>query len=499
MLIILYLSSGLFLGWSLGANDAANIFGTAVGSKMVRFRTAAVISSVSILLGAWISGRGASRTLEQLGEINEIAGSFVVALAAAAALYWMTRLKLPVSASQSVVGAIVGWNFFSGSITDYGAFSTIVSTWLICPLLSAAFSMTLYLAVRAFLTRSKIHLIKLDFYNRAGLILVGAFGAYSLGANNIANVMGVFTQVSPFKPLTFGPLSLTSVEQLFLLGAVAIGVGVFTYSHRVMSTVGEGIVKLTPVSAFTVVLASSLVLFLFASQELQHFLSSRGLPSIPLVPVSSTQAIVGAVLGIGLIHGGKGVNYSLLGKIAAGWVVTPIIAGAIAFVSLFIFQNVFMQRVFKPVEYSVTAEVGDRLRKEGIAESRVAGIRGIVYRDALSFRDALERESPSIPERETAAILRFSRIQNIRVDISALSQELQSGWLTTDQARALRKLDGRSYGHIWQMQEALSAQTAQWALKSDLPENLVHNKRIRDRIKYLVRKLSPGLAMKNGR
>ena len=37
---LFYLSSGLFLGWSLGANDASNIFGTAVGSKMVRFTAA---------------------------------------------------------------------------------------------------------------------------------------------------------------------------------------------------------------------------------------------------------------------------------------------------------------------------------------------------------------------------------------------------------------------------------------------------------------------------
>jgi len=49
---LFYLSSGLFMGWSLGANDAANIFGTAVGTKMVRFTTAAIISSVFILLGA---------------------------------------------------------------------------------------------------------------------------------------------------------------------------------------------------------------------------------------------------------------------------------------------------------------------------------------------------------------------------------------------------------------------------------------------------------------
>ena len=46
--MIFFLSSGLFLGWSLGANDAANVFGSAVGSKMVRFKTAAIISSIFI-------------------------------------------------------------------------------------------------------------------------------------------------------------------------------------------------------------------------------------------------------------------------------------------------------------------------------------------------------------------------------------------------------------------------------------------------------------------
>ncbi len=41
--VLLFLTSGLFLGWSLGANDAANVFGTAVGTRMVRFTTAALI------------------------------------------------------------------------------------------------------------------------------------------------------------------------------------------------------------------------------------------------------------------------------------------------------------------------------------------------------------------------------------------------------------------------------------------------------------------------
>jgi PiT family inorganic phosphate transporter len=55
-MILFFLTSGLFLGWSLGANDASHIFGSAVGSKMVTFRKAAIIASVFFILGAVIQG-----------------------------------------------------------------------------------------------------------------------------------------------------------------------------------------------------------------------------------------------------------------------------------------------------------------------------------------------------------------------------------------------------------------------------------------------------------
>lgn len=123
-----FLSSGLFLGWSLGANDASNVFGTAVVSRMIRFRTAAICCSIFVLLGAVISGAGASHTLGKFGAVDATAGAFVVALAAALSVYLMTLAKYPVSTSQAIVGAIVGWNFFSGSATDHNALIKIMST-----------------------------------------------------------------------------------------------------------------------------------------------------------------------------------------------------------------------------------------------------------------------------------------------------------------------------------------------------------------------------------
>ena len=61
--VLIFLTSGLFLGWSLGANDAANVFGTAVASRMIQFTTAAIICSIFLILGAVISGAGAAHGL----------------------------------------------------------------------------------------------------------------------------------------------------------------------------------------------------------------------------------------------------------------------------------------------------------------------------------------------------------------------------------------------------------------------------------------------------
>jgi len=142
--ILIFLSSGLFLGWSLGANDAANVFGTAVGSRMIRFTTAAIICSVFIILGAVFSGAGAAHGLGELGNLNALPGAFVAAFCAALTVYWMTVAQLPVSTTHAVVGAIIGWNWFSGSITDLTSLTTIMSTWIASPVLAAIFSALLY-------------------------------------------------------------------------------------------------------------------------------------------------------------------------------------------------------------------------------------------------------------------------------------------------------------------------------------------------------------------
>lgn len=365
LLFLIFISSGLFLGWSLGANDTANIFGSAVGSKMLSFKKAAIIASVFVILGAVFQGRGGAETLNALGNVDALAGGFTVTLCAALVVFTMTKRSLPVSTSQAVVGAIIGWTFFTGHSADTRVLGKIVSTWITGPLLGMAFSAGLFVLTRIFLRKAKIHIIKLDYYIRVSLILAGAFGAYSLGANNIGNIMGVFVSAAPNVVLNFGLFSLDGIQLLFLAGGLAIAVGVFTYSEKVMNTVGNGILSLSPEAAIVVVLSHGLVLFLFSSASLSEFLKSAGLPPLPLVPVSSTQVIIGSVLGIGIIKGAREIKLKTIFGIVAGWVATPVIAGIVTFFMLFFVQNVFNLQVTasEPVKQAIvtTPEIATNL------------------------------------------------------------------------------------------------------------------------------------------
>ena len=363
-MFLVFLLSGLFLGWSLGANDAANAYGTAVGTRMIRFRTAAIACSAFVIVGAVVGGAGPSETLGKLGSVNAPPGAFTVALAAALTVTGMTRLGLPVSTSQAIVGAIIGWNFFSGSPTDLDSLTEIVGSWVLCPILAAVFAVVMLKLAQVFLRVVRMHLFRVDATTRYGLIVAGAFASYSLGANNIANVMGVFVPSAPFGDLdVFGLFRLSAAQQLFLIGGVAIAVGVFTYSKRVMLTVGSQLFRLSPISALIAVLAQGLVLFLFSSASLESWLASRGLPTIPLVPVSSSQALIGAIIGIGLAKGAHNIKLGILGRIGGGWVAPPVISAGISFLLLFFVQNVFLQPVYTPAHHQppsqVVAEIGD--------------------------------------------------------------------------------------------------------------------------------------------
>ncbi|HPI25258.1 MAG TPA: inorganic phosphate transporter [Candidatus Cloacimonadota bacterium] len=489
-MIFIYLLSGLFLGWSLGANDTGNIFGAAVETRMLKFKKAALIASIFITLGAMFEGSGPSGTLGRLGSVDALGGAFTVALAAAITITVIVRLGIPVSTSQTIVGAIIGWNYFSGRLTDYGSLITIASSWVLAFVLSGAIAALLYYLIRPWVNRSRMHLMEQDFFIRYALIIVGAFGAYSLGANNIANVVGVFVPVSPFKDISIGNLfTISGLQQLYLMGALSIVVGIYTFSHKVMRTVGKDLFHLSPITALIALLAEAIVLFLFASRGLYNLLLSMHIPPIPLVPVSSTQVIVGAVVGIGLAKGGKNIRYNILGRVSIAWVAAPVIAFFISFVALFIFQNVFEQTVQQETAYIFDRVVITKIARDGYDTDALAPVNGRKFDteqdifQELKQQDALSREA-------LMGIIAIAEKSPLQVDLAKIKASGFGRNFSPEELDLLGRLQDVKFRHKWQLSEALG-QYPQFKIHR-VPETEAqknHNRLVEEKLQILYRSL----------
>jgi len=484
--VLIFLTSGLFLGWSLGANDAANVFGTAVGSRMVRFTTAALICGVFVVLGAFVSGTGAAQTLGKLGAVNALGGSFMAALAAGLTVYWMTKLGLPVSTSQAIIGSIIGWNLFSDSYTDISSLLKILSTWIICPLLSAVIAALLFTLAKIFVRKIGVGLIRMDGYTRLALILAGAFGAYSLGANNIANVMGVFVPVAPFPDLQFGQdFSVSSAQQLFLVGGLAIAVGVFTYSKRVMMTVGSELMTLTPLAAWVAVMSHSIVLFLFASERLEQLLANMSLPTIPLVPVSSSQAVVGAVIGIGMLQGGREIQWPRIYGIVRGWVITPVISCLLCFVGLYFLQNVFQQEVQRESNYLLSTRVLEKFQKEGIETTGLNQLSDSTFSSSAELVSAVSSIVP-LSSQQGLKVVEFSLQNSLLITQEKIASMDKKG-LSSIQLDALNQLQGQTFNFPWQLGDSLAEISSEWEVRGGGLKNKLHDRKIKQKLAYLYR------------
>lgn len=305
---MLSLLGGVFLGWSLGANDASNAFGSAVTSRMIRYWNAAVLASIFVVLGALVEGQAGIKTLQGLTQLS-LKAAVVSSVAAAITVSIMTLLGLPVSTSQAVVGAILGIGFLNQYLNINGL-GKIVACWFGTPIGGMLIAIITYKILAALFNNIKIDLFRSDILLRISLIIVGSYAAYALGANNVANVTAVFVGA--------GKLTVFSAT---LIGGLSIAFGILTFSRGVMETVGKKLVRLDPFSALIVVLAEAITVHLYT------FIG---------VPVSTSQAVIGAVLGVGLVKGINTVSRRTLMNIMIGWFLTPTIACSIAVAIFFI-------------------------------------------------------------------------------------------------------------------------------------------------------------------
>ena len=327
-LALLFILSGVFMGWSVGTNDAANAFGTAVGTRVVKYRTAIWLCAVFAVLGAVVSGHKVIDSVGSYAVNNSITtglAAFIVMLAATITVTGMTLIKVSVSSSQCLVGAIVGWGLSQGT-ADWSKTSGFLSAWLISPVAAMVICFALCFFAERFIEKRVKGLAAYDMVIKIGYIVSGIFAAYSLGANSAANATGIYLRVGVFDGPAQAvnrflsalhiPFTVTVPLLAALIGGLSIALGVLTFSKRVMLTVGESITKLSPLTGFLVVLSCSVVIFFF---------------SLIGYTISNSQAVIGAVMGAGFAKGVRSVDFKVLGRIFVAWFGTPTIAGVVCY------------------------------------------------------------------------------------------------------------------------------------------------------------------------
>ncbi len=300
---MLALGGAAFLGWAMGANGAANVFGTAVAARIVRTSTAAVLCGACVFLGAWLEGRTGIRTLGALTS-HDLRTAVVVTLSSAIVVTFMTWQGVPTSASHTVVAAIIGVGL-TVNAPNWSGLPKIILCWVATPVAAIVFACILYLLGSQILKYCRMSMLTRDNVLWGLLVLVGAYGSYTLGANNVANATGVYA----------GTGILRDPSLLALLGGIFMGLGAITFNRRVMMTVGARLVRMDAYAALIATSAQSFTLHLFAWIG---------------VPVSGSQAIIGAVVGVGLMRGTRAVHATELKRISVNWLLAPIFTAVLA-------------------------------------------------------------------------------------------------------------------------------------------------------------------------
>ncbi len=395
-----------YVAWSIGANDVANSMGTSVGSGALSLRKAILVAGIFEFLGAVLIGIHVTKTVQNgivdpsLFSANPYIYLYGMLSALLAAAIWIsisTYFSLPISTSQSIVGALIGFGIIAigPSAVQWGKIIQICESWILSPIAGAILAFFIFVIIKKvifdtekpfestkkalpFFTFALISVIIFSIFKSlectdfpqinttvvlaitliAGAvsatisyisiccykpdkldtdqdvyrsiehvfiylqIITACFVAFAHGSNDVANAIGPLAAVTNI--LQSGSIEgIVGVPLwLIILGGIGIVIGLATWGYKVIGTIGRKITEITPTRGFSAEFSTALVVLMC---------SRFGLP------VSTSQVLVGSVIGIGFAKGIVAVDLKVIKKILVGWVITvPLSAATAAIIFVFI-------------------------------------------------------------------------------------------------------------------------------------------------------------------
>lgn len=305
----------MILAFAIGANDET--YASIVGIKRLSVNLAVMLGAIVALFGAFFFAPRICETLQNdISSLNIAENKiiFAIFLAMATSLILASVFGLPISSTESMVGAILGLTI-AHQEQIYWSFSglgKILFTWLISPVLGFSISFILMKILNKILQKYiqgfAAYETSNEIFSSLLLVMLIIIGL-SRSGNDLCNA------IAPIVPL-FQKAGVTIFYKRLpmILGGLALGLGLIIIGRRVLKTLGNEVVPLTPESAFVTQTAAALIIFIAV---------------VLGIPVSGTMVLVSSFVGAG-VGGNKPVNYAGVKLIAIFVFLTPVFSGLCA-------------------------------------------------------------------------------------------------------------------------------------------------------------------------
>jgi inorganic phosphate transporter, PiT family len=314
--LVLLVVLALAFDFTNGFHDAANAIASAVSTKALSLRGALALAAVMNMVGA-LAGTGVAVTVAKgvISTPSPDIGLNVVIAALTGAIVWNLitwYFGLPSSSSHALIGGLVGAALASATAVQWsGVLDKVVLPMVISPLVGFALGYLIMTGMQWAFRSANAHRVARGV--RRAQIFSAAALAFGHGLQDAQKSMGV---------IVLG-LVIAGQQQDFrvpiwviLLCALALAAGTYAGGLRIMRTLGRRIFPLTPPHGFAAEISGASVLYVTAFAF--H------------APISTTQVITSAVMGVGATRRRSAVRWSVAGNILIAWVLTLPMAASLA-------------------------------------------------------------------------------------------------------------------------------------------------------------------------
>ncbi len=327
IILIVYgaIGAALFFDFVNGFHDAANSIATVVGTKVLRPIRAVGIAAAANFAGPFVFGTAVAATvgkgiiMPEFSTVEVILAGLVGAIAWDLITWWF---GLPSSSSHALIGGLVGSALFVGGLEAvvFGGIERILIFMVVSPSVGFAIAASFAVALMFFLRRSVPGKVNKVF----GRLQIASSAFFSLthGANDGQKTMGVITALL----IAGGFLeSKDFIVPLWVIigAATAIALGTFFGGWRIVKTMAFRLTNLKPYQGFCAETGGGAILTSMAWLG---------------IPVSTTHAISGAIMGVGATKRLSAVRWGLGKRIVYSWVITIPASAALAAATLWIIK-----------------------------------------------------------------------------------------------------------------------------------------------------------------